>query len=123
MIERNPGETDSELISRLKNHCAALEGIIRDTLWMARRYAHGRHSYAVGMYNAAARAALNLGIAGKESDGSVFAIDGGLLDGVGSPGMSGLSQDEYDSAVEGLNRVGITPVPSKFHVATKDQMF
>jgi hypothetical protein len=39
-----------------------LEQIIRDTLWMARRYADGRQTYAVGMYNDAARIAINLGV-------------------------------------------------------------
>jgi hypothetical protein len=33
----------------------ALERIVADTLWMARRYADGRQSYATGMYNDAAR--------------------------------------------------------------------
>lgn len=94
---------------------SVLEAIIRDTLWMARRYAHGRMSYAVGMYNDAARKAIALGVAGKDGDGSHFAIDG-ASDGVGSPGMSGLSQGEYDAAVAGLNLRDITPVPSRFSV-------
>ena len=105
--------TDRELRDRID----ILESIIHDTLWMARRYAHGRMSYAVGMYNDAARKAKSLGIHGmdRDGDGSLFAIDGGLVDGIGTPSMSGLSQDEYDKAVDGLNQAGITPVPSKFH--------
>lgn len=31
------------------NKTEILKQIIRDTFWMARRYAHGRHTYAPGM--------------------------------------------------------------------------
>lgn len=82
-----------------------LEGIIRDTLWMARRYAHGRRSYAVGQYNDAARLARSLGVELNNSDGSIFAVDATRFD-----GMSGLSEEEFAEAVAGLNAVGITPV-------------
>ena len=30
----------------LKQKVACLEQIVKDTFWMARRYAHGRHTYA-----------------------------------------------------------------------------
>lgn len=39
-----------------------MKKIIRDTLWMARRYANGRQTYAAGMVNGAIDAALSLGI-------------------------------------------------------------
>lgn len=88
-----------------RHRLAALGRIIRDTLWMARRYAHGRESYAVGMYNRAARAALSLGVGGDMVDGSIFAVDGS-----GRAEMSGLSTDELRGAIEGLNARGTTPV-------------
>ena len=40
----------------------ALRGIVRDTLWMARRYADGRRTYAVGMCNDAIAKAAELGL-------------------------------------------------------------
>jgi ABC-type xylose transport system permease subunit len=69
----------------------ALRAIIRDTLWMACRYAHGRRSYAVGMYNEAARRAVKLGAV--EQGVETFAIDGSL-----SAEQSGLSQQEFAMA-------------------------
>ena len=39
-----------------------LENIILDIYWMARRYADGRQSYAVGMYNDAIELAIELGV-------------------------------------------------------------
>lgn len=92
---------------------AALESIIRDTLWMARRYAHGRQSYAVGMYNDAARRAGVLNLRLDMTDGSMWALDG-TRDGVGSAQMSGLNDLEFEAARKGLNAVGITPHPGRF---------
>lgn len=69
----------------------ALESIIRDTIWMACRYAHGRQSYAVGMYNDAARRAVELGVI--EQGLETFVIDGSM-----SAGMSGLTQQEFAAA-------------------------
>lgn len=99
-----------------RDRVEALERIIHDTLWMARRYAHGRQSYAVGMYNDAARAALRLEIPLSWPDGSQFALDGGR-DGLGGPEMSGLSEAEFAEAVAGLNAKGITPHPDRFSPA------
>jgi hypothetical protein len=70
---------------------AALESIIRDTLWMACRYAHGRQSYSVGMYNDAARRALALGVVAQGCE--TFAIDGSL-----TREMSGLTPQEFATA-------------------------
>jgi hypothetical protein len=39
-----------------------LTHIIKETMWMARRYANGRMTYAPGMYNDAARIAIDLGV-------------------------------------------------------------
>lgn len=74
-----------------------LEKIVRDTLWMAQRYADGRKSYAVGLYNDAARAALRLGVVRPSAD--TFAIDG-----MQTAGMSGLSPQEFAIAIEARQR-------------------
>lgn len=65
---------------------AAALRIISDTLWMARRYANGRRTYAVALYNEAARSAIALGIRDVE-----FALDGM------GPAYSGLTQAEEDA--------------------------
>jgi hypothetical protein len=56
---------------------SALKGIIWDIQWMARRYAHGRQSYAVGQYNDAIRLAQRLGMEFKPDpiDGLIEAKD------------------------------------------------
>ena len=46
----------------LEKKCNDLEKIIKDIWWMARRYAHGRQSYAVEQYNSAIKKAQSLGI-------------------------------------------------------------
>ncbi|GEP00515.1 hypothetical protein [Methylobacterium haplocladii] len=102
--------------STAEQRIAALENIIRDTLWMARRYAHGRQSYAVGMYNDAARRAQHLNVQLQMTDGSIFALDG-TRDGAGGAEMSALSPEEFAAAADGLNRVGITPHPDRFSPA------
>ena len=52
-------------------------GIVRETLWMARRYVDGRMTYAVAAYNAAAMIAVGGGYAGPEGpDGTYLAGDG-----------------------------------------------
>lgn len=51
-------------------------GVVRETLWMARRYADGRQSYAVGMFNDAATIAEAGGYAVGEPDGTILAKDG-----------------------------------------------
>ena len=76
----------------LREENAQLRQIIRDTLWMACRYAHGRQSYAVGLYNEAARSAIALR-AVDPAKTELFAIDGSL-----SPEMSGLAADEFRRA-------------------------
>ena len=48
--------------------------VVRDTLWMAGRYADGRQTYAVGMYNDALKIAQRGGYDG----GAKPAIDGGM---------------------------------------------
>ena len=63
----------------LEKRCKTLEGIIQDIWWMSRRYAHGRQSYAVGMYNDAIQTALDLGMKFKpDNDGLIKAKDRGL---------------------------------------------
>ena len=55
-----------------------LERIIIDIYWMARRYADGRRSYAVGMYNDAIDSAVKLGLPIKQDPiaKSYYAKDG-----------------------------------------------
>ena len=56
----------------------ALKKIIRDTLWMARRYADGRRTYAVGLLNDAVHSLDELGLSElhRGDDGKRFADDG-----------------------------------------------
>ena len=42
--------------------CKQLESIILDISWQARRYADGRQTYAVSMYNDAIELAVKLGL-------------------------------------------------------------
>jgi len=59
-----------------KDKIKALEGIIYDIWWMAQRYAHGRQSYAVSMYNDAIRKAQELGMIFKpDKNGLIEAKD------------------------------------------------
>lgn len=84
----------------------ALRRIIRDTMWMACRYAHGRQSYAVAMYNAAARKANELGALDNRpaSQEPIFAIDGTLM-----REMSGLTEAEFEEAWRGWHREDALP--------------
>jgi hypothetical protein len=58
--------------------CAVYKHIIREIWWMARRYAHGRQTYAVSMYNDAIRLAQSKGLKFDPDpvDGLVEAKDG-----------------------------------------------
>ena len=47
----------------LEEENAILRSIVQDTLWMARRYADGRATYAVGMVNDAIDKADEIGVA------------------------------------------------------------
>lgn len=60
-----------------KKRSEELEKIILDIYWMARRYAHGRQSYAVSQYNDAINKAIELGLKIKPDpvDGLVEAKD------------------------------------------------
>lgn len=81
-----------------------LRKIVRDTLWMACRYAHGRQSYAVAQYNAAARQAVALGLAPSIVSEPPFAIDGSL-----TREMSGLTEAEFEQAWAGWYRDDAIP--------------
>lgn len=59
-------------LATLRAQLETLTGIVRDTLWMAGRYADRRMSYAVGLYNDARVKAEAMGCA----DGATIAIDG-----------------------------------------------
>lgn len=70
---------------------------LASVLWMARRYAHGRKSYAVGMYNDVARKAWNIGLISDDKEEPIFALDGDL-----NPAMSNLSADEQADIINRL---------------------
>lgn len=55
-----------------------LEQIIRDTIWMARRYADGRSTYAPDTFNRAVDLALELGITLKPDSGDKIYADDGM---------------------------------------------
>lgn len=57
---------------------AALLKCAQDYQWQAKRYSHGRSTYAVGMTNDATRLLLALGVPLKPTDGSVWSRDGGF---------------------------------------------
>jgi hypothetical protein len=69
----------TKLAKELKRENEQLKKIIVDIAWMARRYADGRKTYAVGMYNDACFDAVNLGCRIRPDfaeDGKLFARDG-----------------------------------------------
>jgi hypothetical protein len=54
-----------------------LENIIRETMWMARRYAHGRSTYAPDQFNKALDQAIDLGLnIPADKNGKIYADDG-----------------------------------------------
>jgi hypothetical protein len=58
-----------------------LRSIIKETLWMARRYASGRQTYAPAMYNEAAKKAVELGVITAKDfgeDQEIMAIEPGI---------------------------------------------
>jgi len=56
--------------------CRALERIVVDLHWMARRYADGRASYATGLFNGHTRDLIRLGIhLNPTGDGTIWARD------------------------------------------------
>jgi hypothetical protein len=81
-----------------------LRRIVRSTLWMACRYAHGRQSYAVAQYNEAAREAEALGCLPVISGEPHFAIDGSLM-----REMSGLTPAEFEAAWAGWHKRDAIP--------------
>ena len=58
--------------------CRIREWIIKEIQWMARRYAHGRSTYAVSQYNEAIQKAQEVGMEFRPDpiDGLVEAKDG-----------------------------------------------
>lgn len=70
-----PATREEEWIKRYQDEAAKsarLMRIVKDTLWMAQRYADGRMTYAVEMYNAAARDARSLGIEASDAKDGMF---------------------------------------------------
>jgi len=60
----------------LQNRIGKLEYIIQETLWMARRYAHGRSTYAPETVNKCIDKALELGIDMSGPPEEMYASDG-----------------------------------------------
>lgn len=63
-------------LEQLKVKCAALQKVIQDIHWMARRYADGRMSYSTKMFNDAIKKAMEYGVELRQTDGTLFARDG-----------------------------------------------
>ena len=71
-------EWRKQIIKEMENEISLLKSIVMDTLWMSRRYSHGRSSYAVSQCNDAIDLALKLGL-NIEIDGvtkEMYAKDG-----------------------------------------------
>lgn len=62
--------------TRMEAENKLLRQMFQSISWMARRYADGRRTYAVSMYNDAVKQALSLGIELNNSDGTIWAGDG-----------------------------------------------
>lgn len=81
-----------------KDENRALREIIKQTLWMARRYAHGRRTYVTSDYNDAARAAIKLGVLTEAElaggDGTAWAFD------PGGASCANLTDEEWQQAKE-----------------------
>lgn len=91
------------LAEKLREENAALIAAIRDIHWMARRYADGRRSYAVGMFNDATRKLLAIGALKSESndaDGTVWARDGD-----NNRGMDGLTHVQATMGYDCNNKI------------------
>jgi hypothetical protein len=71
-------KTPRKPIAEVRAENIRLRVICRDLQWMARRYADGRHTYAVGMVNDATRYldSIGCGIAIDPPYGTKFARDG-----------------------------------------------
>lgn len=86
--------SDGKLMS-LASRVTHLERIVTDTIWMARRYAHNRKSYATSQLNEALDLAFLLGIEirddveiGRYADDAMF--------GKWDPETKGWIKDEQD---------------------------
>ena len=64
----------------LEKRCSQLESIIQDIQYMARRYAHGRMSCAVSIYNDAIKLAQDLGMEFKPDTDDLVEAKDGMLD-------------------------------------------
>jgi hypothetical protein len=79
MSQSESKEKKQVSMADLKRENETLRHIIYEISWMARRYAHGRATYAPDMYNRAITAAVRLNVKLNEADHeSVYADDGCL---------------------------------------------
>lgn len=72
-------------VLKLKTRIAALERIVIDFHWVARRYCDGRTSYVTGLFNDHTRTLLAMGLElNPTADGTIWAHDsmGGAFDGL-----------------------------------------
>ena len=61
--------TDTEDIEVLKKRVSLLSDVIRETLWMARRYAHKRSTFAPSTVNEAVDTCLSMGLEIRDDNG------------------------------------------------------
>jgi hypothetical protein len=74
-----------------KARALALEKIVQDLHWMARRYADGRQSYATSTFNQHTRSLLAMNIQLNPcAEGTIWARDGM------GPRFGGLTEEEYN---------------------------
>lgn len=90
---------DRDRLAKERDEAAA---IIRNTLWMAQRYAHGHRSYAVGMYNDAARRAFEHKFVEPNRDHTGWALDG-----TGRAEYASLDKEENAEALKNFNALAV----------------
>lgn len=72
-----------------RNRAEALEAIVRDFHWLARRYVDGRCSYVTGMFNDRTRSLLVWGVELHQPDETPWARDGQ------GPAYCGLTAEDF----------------------------
>lgn len=79
MLKKDLEKKCAEL-EKFEKRCSQLERVIQDIQWMARRYAHGRKTFAPSIYNEAIQLAQDLGMEFKTDaiDGLIEAKDGDI---------------------------------------------
>jgi len=100
---RNSSSPD---VRKLVRGTEALLRVAHDLHWMSRRYADGRRSYAVGMFNDHTRSLLGLGVVlNPTGDGTLWAADGDGLRGSRAPEDMGPEWSFYREQIAGMGEV------------------